>query len=107
MEARCTFPLATPIDTAGKNQYETTAKAVNTLLGSLSQSKFVKVMQLKTAKEIWDNIVLSFGGDDQVKHAKLQTPRIQYENLRMHNDENVANYFLRIDEIVNRMKCGN
>jgi hypothetical protein len=61
-------------------------------------------MQLKIAKEIWDKIVLSYEGDDQVKRAKLQTLRIQYENLRMHNDESVANYFLRIDEIVNCMK---
>jgi len=61
-------------------------------------------MQLKTTKEIWDKIVLSYEGDDQVKRAKLQTLRIQYENLRMHNGESVANYFLHIDEIVNRMK---
>eukprot|EP00253_Pinus_taeda_P033828 PITA_33828 len=39
-----------------------------------------------------------------VKRAKLQTLRIQYENLRMYNDESMANYFLRIDEIVNCMK---
>ncbi len=89
---------------AGKKQYETNAKVVNTLLGSLSQSEFIKVMQLKTAKEIWDKIVLSYEGDDQEKWAKLQALRIQYENLRMHNDESVANYFLRIDEIVNCMK---
>ena len=50
METRYTFPSATPTDTAGKKRYETNAKAVNTLLGSLSQSEFVKVMQLKTAK---------------------------------------------------------
>ena len=61
-------------------------------------------MQLKTTKEIWDKIILSYEGDDQVKRAKLQSLRIQYETLRMHNDESVANYFLRIDEIVNRMK---
>ena len=61
-------------------------------------------MQLKTTKEIWDKIVLSYEGDDQVKRAKLQTLRIQYENLRMYNDESVANYFLQVDEIVNCMK---
>jgi len=104
VEIGYTFPSATPTDTAGKKQYETNAKASNTLLGSLYQSKFVKVMQLKTAKEIWDKIVLSYEGDDQVKRAKLQTLRIQYENLRMRNDESVANYFLHIDEIVNCMK---
>eukprot|EP00253_Pinus_taeda_P014166 PITA_14166 len=76
-----TFPSATPTDLAEKKQFETNAKDVNTLLGCLSQSKFVKV-----------------------KRAKLQTLRIQYENLRMYNDESVANYFLHIDEIVNCRK---
>eukprot|EP00253_Pinus_taeda_P007371 PITA_07371 len=99
-----TFPSTTPTDPAEKKQFETNAKAVNTLLGCLSQSEFIKVMQRKTAKEIWDKIVLSYEGDEQVKREKLQTLRIQYENLRMYNDESVANYFLRIDEIVNCMK---
>jgi hypothetical protein len=104
VEGGYTFPSAIPTDTAGKKQYETNAKAVNTLLGSLSQSEFVKVMQLKSAKEIWDKIILSYEGDSQVKRAKLQTLRIQYETLKMHNDESIASYFLRIDEIVNCMK---
>eukprot|EP00253_Pinus_taeda_P017965 PITA_17965 len=76
-----TFPSATPTDLAEKKKYETNAKAINTLLGCLSQSEFIKV-----------------------KRAKLQTVIIQYENLRLHNDESVANYFLRVDEIVNCMK---
>ena len=104
LETGYTFPSATPTDAAGKKQYETNAKFVNTLLGSLSQSKFIKFMQLKSTKEIWDKIVLSYEGDEQVKRAKLKTLRIQYESLRMHNDESVASYFLRIDEIVNCMK---
>eukprot|EP00253_Pinus_taeda_P006883 PITA_06883 len=104
IETCYTFPLATPTDAAEKKKYETNAKAVNTLLGCLSQTEFVKVMQYKSAKEIWYKIVLSYEGDEQVKRAKLQTLRIQYENLRMYNDESVANYFLRVDEIVNCMK---
>eukprot|EP00253_Pinus_taeda_P034524 PITA_34524 len=75
------FPSATPTDLAEKKKHETNAKAVNTLLGCLSQSEFMKV-----------------------KRANLQTLRIQYENIRMYNDESVANYFLRVDEIVNCMK---
>ena len=61
-------------------------------------------MHYKSTKEIWDKIVTSYEGDDQVKRAKLQTLRIKYENLRMYNDESVANYFLRVDEIFNCMK---
>eukprot|EP00253_Pinus_taeda_P010413 PITA_10413 len=70
-----TFPSATPTDLAEKKKYEKNAK-----------------------------IVLSYEGDDHVKRAKLQFLRIQYENLKMHNDESVANYFLRVDEIFNCMK---
>ena len=44
-----TFPSATRTDPAEKKQFETNAKVVNTLLGCLSQSEFVKVMQYKTA----------------------------------------------------------
>ena len=61
-------------------------------------------MQLKSAKEIWDKIILSYEVDSQVKRVKLQTLRIQYETLKMHSDESIASYFLHIDEVVNCMK---
>jgi len=38
VDGRYKFPIAIPTDTAGKRKYETNAKVVNTLLGSLSQS---------------------------------------------------------------------
>jgi len=64
----------------------------------------MKVMPFKSAKEIWYKIILSYEGDEQVKRAKLQTLRIRYENLKMHNNESITNYFLRMDEIVNCMR---
>eukprot|EP00253_Pinus_taeda_P032497 PITA_32497 len=98
------FPSTTPTDADKKKKYETNAKAVSTLLGCISQSEFMKVMHYKSAKEIWDKIVTSYEGYEQVKRAKLQTLRIQYETLKMYNDESVANYFLRVDEVFNCMK---
>jgi len=98
------FPTAIPIDSAGKKLYETNAKFVNMLLESLSESEFVKFLQLKVAKEIWDKTIQSYEEDSQVKRVKLQTLRIQYETFNMHSDESVASYFLRIDENVNCMK---
>ena len=104
MQGGYIFPTTIPTYATGKKQYETNAKAIDTILGILSQSVFVKVMQLKSAKEIWDKIILSYEGDSQVKRAKLQTLRIQYETLKMHSDESIASYFLHIDEVVNFMK---
>ena len=61
-------------------------------------------MQLNTTKEIWEKIILSYEGDTKVKSAKLQTLKIQYENLKMHNDESIASLFLHLDDIVNHMR---
>eukprot|EP00253_Pinus_taeda_P036553 PITA_36553 len=61
-------------------------------------------MHFKSAKEVWDKIILSYEGDEQVKRAKLQTLRIRYGNLKMHSNESIANYFLRMDEILNCMR---
>eukprot|EP00253_Pinus_taeda_P001545 PITA_01545 len=58
-------------------------------------------MHFKSAKEIWDKIILSYEGDEQVKRAKLQTLKIWYENPKMHSNESIANYFRCMDEIVN------
>src|SRR5271168_2258993 len=104
VETGYAFPSTTPTDADEKKKYETNAKAVSTLLGCISQTEFMKVMHYKSAKEIWEKIVTSYEGDGQVKRAKLQTLRIQYETLKMYNDESVANYFLRVDEVVNCMK---
>ena len=104
VEGGYTYPSTIPTDTVDRKQYELNAKVVTILLGSLSKSEFVKVIQLKSAKEIWDKIILSYEGDAQVKCAKLQTLRIWYENLKMYSNEGIANYFLRIDEIVNCMR---
>ena len=59
---------------------------------------------MNTTKEIWEKIILSYEGDAKVKGDKLQTLRIQYEKLRMHNEESIASLFLRLDDIVNRMR---
>ena len=49
-------------------------------------------------------IILSYEGDAKVKSAKLKNLRIQYEKLRMHNDESIYSFFLCLDEIVNHMR---
>jgi uncharacterized lipoprotein YehR (DUF1307 family) len=72
--------------------------------GGLAETKFVKVMQLESTKEIWDKLVNNYEGDEKVKLAKLQAHIMQFESLRMSEDENIAGFFLRVDETVNTMK---
>ena len=52
VEVRYQYPTAVPTDPTEIKNYETNAKAVNALLGSLTESEFVKVMHLNTAKKL-------------------------------------------------------
>ena len=40
-----------------------------------------------------------------MKAAKLQVYRAQFENIKMNEEEDVANFFLRVVEILNKMKA--
>jgi hypothetical protein len=77
------------------------SKATNALLNGLGETIFTKVSHCKVAKEIWDKIHNIYEGDSKVKVAKLQTYRGQFEQLKMKEDENIAAYFLLVDETVN------
>jgi hypothetical protein len=77
------------------------SKATNALLNGLGESVYTKVMHCKSAKEIWDKLQNIYEGDSKVKATKLQTYRGQFEQLKMKEDENIASYFLRVDETVN------
>ena len=81
------------------------AKGMNSNLNGLAETKFVKVMHLQTAKEMWDKLISSYEGNEKVKDAKLQTYRVQFEKLQMKEDETIGKYFMRVEELVNAMKA--
>jgi hypothetical protein len=88
-----------------KLEFSFNAKAMNAILSGLAEAEFVKVMHLGTAKEMWDKLISSYEGNEKVKDAKLQTYRVQFEQLKMKEDETVGKYFLRVEELVNAMKA--
>ena len=61
-------------------------------------------MHYTSAKEIWDKLKNVYEGDTKVKSEKLQTYISQFECLKMEESEDIATYFLRINEIVNTMR---
>jgi hypothetical protein len=77
------------------------SKATNALLNGIAELVFTNVAHCKFAKEIWDKLRNIYEGDSQVKATKLQTCRGQFKQLNMKEDEKIAAYFLRVDEIVN------
>jgi hypothetical protein len=61
-------------------------------------------MHCELAKELWDKMKKVYEEDTKVKNAKLQSYRIKFESLKMEKYEDIATYFLHIDEVVNTMR---
>ena len=78
---------------------------MNALLSGQCESEFIKVMHSVTAKEIWDTLESIHEGDKNVKATKLQARRAHFENIKMNEEEDFANLFLRVSKIVNNMKA--
>jgi hypothetical protein len=94
-------PVVPPTSEKAMKLSQNNSKATNALLNGLGESVYTKVVHCKSAKEIWDKLQNIYEGDSKVKATKLQTYRGQFKQLKMKEDENIAAYFLRVDETVN------
>ena len=61
-------------------------------------------MHCTSAKEIWDKLKNVYEENSKVKGAKMQTYQRQFEHLKMKEDQDIAAYFIRVNEIVNTMR---
>ena len=93
-----------PADRDELDQYETNANALNAILSGLTNSVFVKVMQCKTTKQAWYKLKNIYERASKVKQSRLQTYKGQFEGIKMKEEENIAEYLLRVYEIVNAFR---
>jgi hypothetical protein len=80
------------------------SKSRHVILASLAPTISSKVMGCSTVKEVWDKIKSIYEGDPKVKQVKLQQHRAEFENLKMNEKEDIATFFLRVDEVVNSIR---
>ena len=45
-----------------------------------------------------------YEGASKVKESKLQTYKIQFESLKIREEENIGEYLLHVDEVVNAIR---
>ncbi|XP_059066114.1 uncharacterized protein LOC131857483 [Cryptomeria japonica] len=99
-----TVPASVPSDADEKLKFELDKKARYALLCGLTRDVFAKVIYCKSANDIWVKLETIYQGDDKVKESKLITLKTQFDNLKMSENETIAAYFLRIEEVVNARK---
>jgi hypothetical protein len=76
-------PTTHPTNRDGNKLSENNSKAKGTILSSLVDLVFVKVMHCDSAKFIWDKFQNIYEGDAKVKRAKLQISKDKFEQLKM------------------------
>ncbi|RDY14617.1 Copia protein, partial [Mucuna pruriens] len=81
------------------------SKARFLIYPSVNSKIFNKISNASTSKEAWEILVKTYGHREKNKKVKLQTLRSHYELLGMEDSESIANYFDRIQELVNAMRA--
>jgi predicted AlkP superfamily phosphohydrolase/phosphomutase len=97
-------PKAMPIEEEDKKQNWEHEKSLNTLQVGISKKTLTKVLNCNNEKQLWDKLETIYAGDTKVKSAKLQTLKVQYEGLKMKYEENIFEYFERVDNIINSIR---
>jgi hypothetical protein len=95
------IPNNAPTNPNEKKLMSCNSKSRHVILGALVPTIASKVMGCSTTKEVWQKLKSIYEGDPKVKQVKLQQHREEFENLKMDEKEDIATYFLRIDEFVN------
>src|SRR6266487_5286771 len=68
------------------------AKAKTCLFASVSQTVFIKIMTLKTPKEIWDYLKEEYKGDERIRSMQVMNLMREFELQRMKEDETIKTY---------------
>ena len=66
------------------------------IASTLSYVKFDDIKGLNTAKKMWDALHTTYGGDTNVLRVKTEILRGKFDDMRMEEGENIAQYVARI-----------
>ena len=98
------IPKNAPTDPNEKKLMSCNSKVRHVILGALAPTIASKVIGYNTTKEVQDKLKCIYEGDPKVNQVKLQRHRAEFENLKMDEKEDIATYFLRVDEVVNAIR---
>ena len=76
------------------------SKAINAICCGVSPDEFHRISHVKTAKEAWTILGMTYEGTKKVKDTKLQMLTTRFEELKMGDDEAFNSFYGKLNEIV-------
>ena len=79
-------------------------QAILEIASTLSYAKFDDIKGLDSAKKMWDALTTIYGGDTNVLRAKVKSLIGKFDDMRMQEGENIAQYCSKIKDVVNTIR---
>ena len=102
-----TKPFSAPLDDEdtwsdiAMKEFEADARAHYALLQALNDDDIARAIHCKSAYEIWTHLLVTDEGTSQVKRAKVDLLRSQYENFSMQENEYIDDMVTKFIKITN------
>ncbi|GJW70393.1 hypothetical protein Tco_0127310 [Tanacetum coccineum] len=74
------------------------------IYNALLRKEYERIFMYKTAKEIWDTLLITHQGNSQVKDNKIDLVQ-QYEQFTIPEEESIDNAFARFNTIITSLKA--
>ena len=97
-------PESAPSREDEKKKHQLNIKAMQLLQGALDDRVFDKMMDLKTAKDIWDKLEQRYEGTNRSKELRLESLMEQLHQIKMRIDEDIRGYQDRVEALVSKLK---
>ncbi|GJS45178.1 hypothetical protein Tco_0595299 [Tanacetum coccineum] len=75
------------------------------IYNALPRKEYERIFMCKTAKEIWDTLLITHQGNSQVKDNKIDLLVQQYEQFMISKEESIDNVFARFNTIITSLKA--
>ncbi|GKA30653.1 putative reverse transcriptase domain-containing protein [Tanacetum coccineum] len=77
------------------------------IYNALPRKEYERIFMCKTAKEIWDTLLITHQGNGQVKDNKIDLLIQQYEQFTIPKEESIDNAFAKFNTIITSLKALN
>ncbi|GJU63698.1 hypothetical protein Tco_1245533 [Tanacetum coccineum] len=75
------------------------------IYNALPRKEYERIFMCKTAKKIWDTLLITHQSNSQVKDNKIDLLVQQYEQLTIPKEESIDNAFARFNTIITSLKA--
>ncbi|GKB44340.1 hypothetical protein Tco_0889282 [Tanacetum coccineum] len=75
------------------------------IYNALTRKEYERIFMCKTAKEIWDTLLITHQGNSQVKYNKINLLVQEYEQFTILEEESIDNAFARFNNIITSLKA--